>query len=397
MFCFGLVGLALFAWFLIGAVVRTAAAPNAIALWLHSAVVSSCVVRVFYGLDRHMLSICLIIGLLLRERYRPSSRLWQRESTPEGRTHASLNVWRRSGLLGLVGSSVAALAALASRSSSATPSAPTGPGSSSRRWASSPSRARCCASARTAASCERCRSSTRSGAQARAWRTVVIAAVPVAVLSTLVAIAMWLWRPVAPNGSCRRGKRASSRRTAVMAPFIPAGAVLAVLQIGVAHARRHRACTRSRTASPSRSRGSRRWSSRCWPSGRRSAPSPPGSAVIPLWLLVAVAAPRPSLRPRLASAPRRSRRCRRRSRRFWAFSSTRAVGGVARDRAGVVGRADRRGTRLALGGRRLRDRHAHRARRPGRRSRDAPGGEPGDLAAARARGVLRRPARCTPR
>ena len=88
MFCFGLVGLALFAWFLIGAAIRTAAAPNAIALWLHSAVVSSCVVAVFYGLDRHVISICLIIGLLLRERYRPSSTLWQRDKS-EGATHAS--------------------------------------------------------------------------------------------------------------------------------------------------------------------------------------------------------------------------------------------------------------------------------------------------------------------
>lgn len=79
MFCFGFVGLALLAWFLIGGALRTAAAPNTIALWLHSAVVSSCIVAVFYGLDRHMLSICLILGLLLRERYRPSSRLWHRE------------------------------------------------------------------------------------------------------------------------------------------------------------------------------------------------------------------------------------------------------------------------------------------------------------------------------
>jgi hypothetical protein len=88
MFCFGFVGLALFAWFLIGAVVRTAAAPNTIALWLHAAVVGSCVVAVFYGLDGHLLSICLIIGLLLRERYLPSSRLWHRELR-EGGAHAS--------------------------------------------------------------------------------------------------------------------------------------------------------------------------------------------------------------------------------------------------------------------------------------------------------------------
>lgn len=88
MFCFGFVGLLLFAWFLIGAVIRTASAPNTITLWLHSAVVSSCVVAVFYGLDRHLLSICLIIGLLLRERYLPSSRLWQR-GLRVGGAHAS--------------------------------------------------------------------------------------------------------------------------------------------------------------------------------------------------------------------------------------------------------------------------------------------------------------------
>lgn len=87
MFCFGFVGLALFAWFLIGAAVRTAAAPNTMALWLHSAVVGSCVVAVFYGLDRHMLSICLIIGLLLRERYLPSSTLW-RSDRARGGVHA---------------------------------------------------------------------------------------------------------------------------------------------------------------------------------------------------------------------------------------------------------------------------------------------------------------------
>lgn len=79
MFCFGFVGLALFAWFFIGAAIRTAAAPNTITLWLHSAVVSSSVVAVFYGLDRHLLWICLIIGLLLREKSLPSSTLWPSE------------------------------------------------------------------------------------------------------------------------------------------------------------------------------------------------------------------------------------------------------------------------------------------------------------------------------
>ena len=72
MFCFGFVGLALFAWFLIGGVVRTAAGAQ------HGRALAARrgreLVRrrgVFYGLDRHMLTICLILGLLLRERYSP--------------------------------------------------------------------------------------------------------------------------------------------------------------------------------------------------------------------------------------------------------------------------------------------------------------------------------------
>lgn len=76
MFCFGFVGLALFTIFLLGALLRTAAAPNVAALWLHSSVVAAAVMSIFYGLDRHMLVICLVLGLLLRERYAEQSGFW---------------------------------------------------------------------------------------------------------------------------------------------------------------------------------------------------------------------------------------------------------------------------------------------------------------------------------
>lgn len=79
MFCFGFVGLLLFAWFLLGGIARTWSAPNTATLWLHAAVISGTVVSAFYGLDRHMLSLCLILGLLLRERYTPGSKLWVRK------------------------------------------------------------------------------------------------------------------------------------------------------------------------------------------------------------------------------------------------------------------------------------------------------------------------------
>lgn len=77
MFCFGLVGLLLFAWFLIGGVLRTASAPSTAALWAHAAVVCAVIVSGFYGLDPQLLTICLVLGLLLRERYTPGSKFWR--------------------------------------------------------------------------------------------------------------------------------------------------------------------------------------------------------------------------------------------------------------------------------------------------------------------------------
>ena len=76
MFSFGLVGLALFAGFMIGAVVRTWRAPTVTILWLHASLVTACLLSVFYGLDRHMVTIVAVGGLLLRERYADSSAFW---------------------------------------------------------------------------------------------------------------------------------------------------------------------------------------------------------------------------------------------------------------------------------------------------------------------------------
>lgn len=79
LFCFGFVGLALFLWFLIGAALRTASAPNTAALWAHTSIVCMVAVSAFYGLDSQMLTIGLVIGLLLRERYTPHSEFWRAE------------------------------------------------------------------------------------------------------------------------------------------------------------------------------------------------------------------------------------------------------------------------------------------------------------------------------
>ena len=77
MFSFGFVVLAFFALFMIGGVLRTWGAPNVPALWLHSSIVVSCALSVFYGLDRHMLTICVVLGVMLRERYTDGSTLWR--------------------------------------------------------------------------------------------------------------------------------------------------------------------------------------------------------------------------------------------------------------------------------------------------------------------------------
>jgi len=76
MFSFGLVGLALFALFMVGVVVRTWRAPNLTILWLHASLVTACLLAIFYGLDRHLVTIVAVAGVLLRERYAGTSEFW---------------------------------------------------------------------------------------------------------------------------------------------------------------------------------------------------------------------------------------------------------------------------------------------------------------------------------
>ena len=78
LFCFGFVGLALFAVFLVGGLLRTWAAPTPAALWMHASVVAAIAMSIFYGLDRHMLTIGIVLALLLRDKY-----LGAGDTTPE--------------------------------------------------------------------------------------------------------------------------------------------------------------------------------------------------------------------------------------------------------------------------------------------------------------------------
>jgi hypothetical protein len=76
MFSYGFVGLALFLWFLFGAVLRTWRAPDTPALWLHATLVAACALIAFYGLGMmQLLTVVLVAGLLLRERDRPPERV----------------------------------------------------------------------------------------------------------------------------------------------------------------------------------------------------------------------------------------------------------------------------------------------------------------------------------
>lgn len=85
MFCFGLVGLALFAAALVIGAMRTADAPNLSALWLHTSVVVACLLAIFYGLDRQLVFVGVALALMLREKYFGASDYW----TPSPRPFAA--------------------------------------------------------------------------------------------------------------------------------------------------------------------------------------------------------------------------------------------------------------------------------------------------------------------
>ncbi|MFE5409671.1 O-antigen ligase domain-containing protein [Microbacterium sp. NPDC056569] len=86
MFCFGFVGLALFALMLLSGALRTADAPNLSALWLHASVVVACGLAIFYGLDRQLVFIGPALAVMLREKYLGDSEYWRSNPVPFGRS-----------------------------------------------------------------------------------------------------------------------------------------------------------------------------------------------------------------------------------------------------------------------------------------------------------------------
>lgn len=76
MFCYGLIGLALFMVFLVASILRTWSAPTSAALWIHSSIIAATIMSIFYGLDRHLPVVGLMIALMLRERYSSTSAFW---------------------------------------------------------------------------------------------------------------------------------------------------------------------------------------------------------------------------------------------------------------------------------------------------------------------------------
>lgn len=85
MFCFGLVGLALFLGMIVLGAVRTFDAPNLSAVWIHASVVVTVFLAVFYGLDRQLVFVGIAVAVLLREKYLGSSSYWQAEPVPFAR------------------------------------------------------------------------------------------------------------------------------------------------------------------------------------------------------------------------------------------------------------------------------------------------------------------------
>lgn len=81
MFCFGMVGLILFMAFLLSITFRTWAAPSTVALWLHASLIATCIMSIYYGLDRQLPMVAVIAGLMLRERFSPASRFWRTDAS----------------------------------------------------------------------------------------------------------------------------------------------------------------------------------------------------------------------------------------------------------------------------------------------------------------------------
>ena len=160
-----------------------------------------------------------------------------------------------------------------------------------------------------------------------AWRSVLIAVIPVAGISTIVALAMWwLAAPLATWLASPGTSDELEPYLRFMAPFIAAGAVLAVLQVAsrmlngiltytIAHAVAFPLMRLAAVIGAVWLVGSAFESFAAWLS------------MIPLWLLVTLGLlARPVIRDwrmrATAVEPLRDA-----SRRFWAFSSARAVGG----------------------------------------------------------------------
>lgn len=82
MFCFGFVGLALFAIAMLSGAFRTMNAPNLSTLWLHTSVVVACALAIFYGLDRQLVFVGVAVALMLREKYFDDSDYWTANPSP---------------------------------------------------------------------------------------------------------------------------------------------------------------------------------------------------------------------------------------------------------------------------------------------------------------------------
>lgn len=75
MFCCGFVGLALLLYFLFGAVARTWKLDSASGIWLNAALVATCVMSMYYGLEGVLVPLGILAATLLRDCSRHPSRM----------------------------------------------------------------------------------------------------------------------------------------------------------------------------------------------------------------------------------------------------------------------------------------------------------------------------------